>query len=226
MNRERTSQDATNLLQSHSIPFSQNRLLQLMIIIYIVFWGYYAISPVDRTQWLIENILPVVIVIALALTYKKFTFSNSSYLWIFIFLCIHNYAAHFTYQQTPFDVWLKSAFHTQRSYFDRVVHFLFGFMWIYPVREILIRAAKLRGFWTYIIPVACVFSLSSTFEVIEMIAALLAGQAGETYVGLQGDPYDTQKDMGLALVGAIVSVGILAWIARRKRVKSKRCATR
>lgn len=218
MNHERTSQETTNPLLRHNTPFSKNRLLQLMILIYAVFWGVYAFSPVDRTQWLIENILPAAIVIALAFTYKKFTFSNLSYLWIFLFLCVHNYAAHFTYQQTPFDMWLKSSFQTQRSYFDRVVHCLFGFMWVYPVREMLIRAAKVRGFWTYIVPVTFVFSLSSTFEVIEMLAALMVGgQAGETYVGLQGDPFDTQKDMGLALIGAILSIGILAVIAWRRK---------
>ncbi len=118
-------------------------------------------------------------------------------------------------------MWLKASFHTQRSYYDRVVHFAFGLFWTYPFRELLTRAAALRGFWSYIIPVAVCFSCSACFEIIEMGAAFVAGQKGLEYVGLQGDVFDTQKDMGLGLAGAVISMCMLAWVLWRKKVKKR-----
>lgn len=193
--------------------------LYVMIAVFAVYWVFMAISPTDRMQWLMENILLVSVVLVLLLTYKRFRFTQLSYLFIFIFLCFHTYGAHYTYQGTPFDVWLKAAFHTRRSYYDRVVHLLFGLLWAYPVREWLIRAGAMRSLWSYAIPVAVVFSFSSFFEILEMGAACVAGQAGEEYVGMQGDIYDSQKDMGLGLAGALIAMGILRW--KRKNKKSK-----
>jgi putative membrane protein len=207
------------MMTNPDIPFSRNWPLHLMIFVFAVYWGFMAISPSDRMQWLMESLLPVSVVLVLAFTYKVFRFSNFSYLLMFVFLCLHTYAAHYTYQGTPFDMWLKASYHTQRSYFDRVVHFVFGLFWAYPVRELLTRAASQRGFWSYAIPAAVVFSCVAFFEIIEMGAALVAGQIGEEYVGLQGDVFDTQKDMGLGLAGAVISMGMLAWILWRKEVK-------
>ena len=113
-------------------------------------------------------------------------------------------------------MWLKATFHTHRSYYDRVVHFAFGLFWTYPFRELLTRVAVKRGFWSYAITVAVVFSCSASFEIIEMGAAYVAGQYGEEYVGMQGDVFDSHKDMGLGLTGAIISVGILAWVLWKK----------
>lgn len=201
------------------IPFSRNRLLHWLIGVYAVLWAILAIAPLDRMQWLMENLLPVGAVVALACTYRKFRFSNVSYILIFVFLCIHTFAAHYTYQNTPVDVWIKAVMHTQRSYFDRFVHFFFGLLMAYPFREVLMRLAGLRGFWSYVLPAALVFAFSSLFEIIEMFVALAAGQAGANYIGLQGDIFDSQKDMGLGLAGAFVSMGILAWVYEASRKK-------
>jgi putative membrane protein len=209
------------MLTNHDIPFSRNWPLHLMIFVFAMYWGFTAIAPTDRIQWLMESILPVIVVLVLTFTYKVFRFSNASYFLMFIFLCLHTYGAHYTYQGTPFDKWLKASFHSQRSYYDRVVHFAFGLFWAYPFRELLTRAAAQRGFWSYAIPTAVVFSCSACFEIIEMVAAFVAGQHGEEYVGLQGDVFDTQKDMGLGLAGAVISMGILAWILWRKKVKKR-----
>ncbi|MDQ0877043.1 putative membrane protein [Paenibacillus sp. V4I3] len=209
------------MLTNPERPFSRNWLLHLMIFVFAVYWGFMAISPTDRIQWLMESILPVIVVLVLTFTYKVFRFSNVSYLFMFIFLCLHTYGAHYTYQGTPFDMWLKASFYTQRSYYDRVIHFAFGLFWSYPFRELLTRAAALRGFWSFVIPAAVVFSCSACFEIIEMGAAFVAGQHGEEYVGLQGDVFDTQKDMGLGLAGAVISMGMLALILWRKEMKKR-----
>jgi len=197
-------------MSASNLPFSRNYLLQIMFAVYLVFWIVTAISPTDRTQWLMENILPVGTVIVLVCTYRKFPFSNLSYLFIFILLIFHTYAAHYTYQHTPFDMWLKYSFHTQRSYFDRIVHLVFGLCFTYPVRELLTRVTAIRGFWSFALPVTVVFSLSAFFEIIEMLVAIAAGQIGANYMGLQGDIFDSQKDMGLGLVGAIFTMWVLS----------------
>lgn len=180
-----------------------------------------AISPTDRFQWTMENALLVGTVLVLAFTYGKFRFSNLSYLLIAVFLCFHTYGAHYTYQNTPFDAWLKASIHTQRSYYDRVVHFAFGLLMAYPFRDALTRLKTLnnRGFLSYFIPAALILSAGAVFEIIEMIAALAAGQAGQDYAGLQGDPFDSEKDMALSSVGGIIAVLTLAAIHKSMRTK-------
>ncbi|PYI55857.1 DUF2238 domain-containing protein [Paenibacillus flagellatus] len=197
------------------IPFARNFPLHAMIVAFLLYWIYTAIHPTDRIQWAMESLLPVGTLVALGMTYRKFRFSNRSYFWMFVFLCVHTFAAHYTYQGTPVDAWLKAAYHTKRSYFDRVVHLLFGLIWTYPCRELLVRTSSLRGFWSYALPAAVVFGMSSLFEIVEMVAALVAKQSGEQYVGLQGDVFDSQKDMSLGLAGAVVSMGALAWLRNR-----------
>jgi putative membrane protein len=208
---------STPLLLNPHVPFLQNRVLQLLIVVFAAFWIYMAFSPTNRMQWLMENMLPVAAVLALAFTYRKYRLSTLSYLLLFGFFCLHTYAAHYTYQNTPFDVWLKSAFHTERSYFDRVVHCAFGLLWAYPVRELLVRKTDLRGVWSYAVSVSIVFSCSALFEVMEMFVTLIGGQAGEDYLGMQGDLFDSQKDIALGMAGAVVAMGVLAWINKYRK---------
>ncbi|ULL16217.1 DUF2238 domain-containing protein [Paenibacillus sp. H1-7] len=217
MNRRSATVSPTSSLMNPYIPFSRNHLLQVLFVSFLVFWAVMAIRPTDRLQWLLENVLVVVSGLLLILTYPKYRFSNLSYLCIFVFLCLHTYAAHHTYQNTPMDMWLKASFHTQRSYFDRVVHFAFGLLLTYPMREMLMRKAGLRGFWSLAVSAAVIFACSALFEILEMIVALVGAQAGQDYMGMQGDPFDTHKDMALGLAGAIVSMGIVAWVRYRNR---------
>lgn len=207
------------MLTKHDVSFSRNWPLHVMMFIFTAYWVYSAFSPTNRIQWLMENVLLIVVVLVLVFTYKVFRFSNLSYLFMFIFLILHTYGAHYTYQGTPFDAWLKGSYHTQRSYYDRVVHFFFGLLWVYPFRELLVRAVALRGFWSYAIPAAVVLCFSASFEIIEMFAAYATEKYGEEYVGMQGDVFDSHKDMGLGIAGAILFLGILAWVRWRKKKK-------
>lgn len=202
---------------STRIPFAQNKPLQFMLIVMIIFFGIMAISPTDRTQWLASTLPLIVIILIHVFTYKRFRFSNLSYLLMLLFFCLHTYAAHYTYEGTPFDHWLKSSFHTKRGYYDRIVHFAFGLLFALPFLEILKFKIKLHGIWVYIMPVVVVLGFSALFEIIEMLAALVAGPGGEAkFVGMQGDVFDSQKDMALGFLGGVASMGILAWIIRSK----------
>ncbi|RIE05292.1 DUF2238 domain-containing protein [Cohnella faecalis] len=177
-----------------------------------------ALSPTKRNQWAADSAPLAVIILTLVFTYKRYRFTNLSYFVMFVFFCLHTYAAHYTYEGTPFDHWLKSSFHTKRSYYDRVVHLFFGLLCSIPFLEILKCKAKLRGFWSYFLTVVAVLGFSAAFEILEMLAALAAGKGGEAkFVGMQGDIFDTQKDMALGLLGGAATMGIAAWINRRKK---------
>lgn len=195
------------------IDFARNKLLHAMIAIFVLFWAAMAIAPVDRLQWLVESLLPIGCVLALAFTYRSFRFTNLSYLLILLFLCLHTYASHYTYAGTPLDEWLKAVLHTKRSYYDRIVHFAFGLLWLLPAREFFVRAAGLSGFLSWAVPATVLFAGSAAFELIEAAAAMIAGPgAGEKFVGTQGDPFDAHKDMALGLLGTVIASAIFAWL--------------
>jgi putative membrane protein len=166
-----------------------------------------AVSPVDRSDWLLENLLALSLFAALLITYRWFQFSNLSYLLIALFMTLHAIGAHYTYSKVPFGFWLKEAFDLSRNHFDRIVHFAFGLLLAYPVREMLIRLAGVRGFWTYYMPISMMLALSAFFEVLESwVAQIVNPELGNAYLGTQGDVWDAQKDMTVAFGGALLTV--------------------
>jgi putative membrane protein len=153
----------------------------------------------------------------LAATYRRFPLSRTSYLLIFLFLCLHTVGAHYTYSEVPYDAWWSALFGTtlngqlgwQRNNFDRVLHFAYGLLLVYPVRELFLRVAGVRGFWGYFLPFDLTMSTSMIYELIEWGAAVVfGGELGQSYLGTQGDEWDAHWDMALASLGAAVSIGI------------------
>jgi putative membrane protein len=189
-------------------------------------WIALAIAPLHRDDWLLENALLVAACAALALTYQRFPFSRISYTTIFIFLCLHTIGAHYTYAEVPYDDWCRSltghSFNElvgwQRNNFDRVVHFCYGLLLAYPIREVFLRIAGVRGFWGYFLPLDLTMSTSALYELIEWGAAeIFGGDLGAAYLGTQGDVWDAHKDMALASLGALVALSVVAWINSRLR---------
>jgi len=195
--------------------------LLMLSVIYIIWWMILAIDPVDRADWALENALVVLAVILLGVTWKRVPLSRISYTAIFLFLCIHEVGAHYTYSQTPYDRWffnlfgfsLNEALGFERNHFDRFAHLSYGLLLAYPVREIFIRVARVRGFWGYFLPVSLTMSTSALFELFEWGAAeLFGGDLGIAYLGTQGDVWDAQKDMAMATLGAIFTMIVTALI--------------
>lgn len=203
------------------VPFPRNRPLHLMIAAFVVLFALTAISPTSRTQWYANAAPLALFALALAFSYRQYRFSTLSYLLMFVFCCLHLYAVHYSYEHTPFDHWLKSAFHTKRSYYDRVVHGGFGLTFAYPIREIVLAKMKVHPFWAYALPLIVILGFGGLFEIGEWLAAAIAGPGGEAeFVGLQGDVFDTQKDMLLGLIGGLAgvgSIGLAVWLRRRRR---------
>jgi putative membrane protein len=182
--------------------------------LFAVIWLLLAIRPRHPADWALENALVVLAVLVLALAHRRFALSRLSYTLIFVFLCFHAIGAHYTYSEVPYDAWataltgrsLNAALGWQRNNFDRIAHFVYGLLLMYPVREVVIRVTGLRGFWGYFLPMDLTISSSASYELIEWGAAMVfGGDLGIAYVGSQGDPWDAQKDMSLAALGAIVA---------------------
>jgi len=191
-----------------------------LLIVFAIWWLAWAYKPWHFSDWVLENLLTVAFVTLLILTRNRFRLSNISYTVLFIFLCLHTIGSHYTYADVPYERWtaalgfsLNDLLGFTRNNFDRLVHFLFGFLFYYPMRELFMRVALTRGAWSYYLPVELVMSLSMLYELIEWAAAeVVGGELGMAYLGTQGDIWDAHKDMGLATIGAILGMIIVAAI--------------
>lgn len=184
-------------------------LLLGLLLAYVVLWIWLAIDPVNRRDWLLENLLAVAGVVLLLLTYRRFPFSRLSYCLIALFLTLHAIGAHYTYAEVPFGYWLKDVLALSRNPFDRLVHFAFGLLLAYPVREWLMRLAKVTVGWSYYLSMSAILAQSGLFEVIEaVVAVLVSPELGALYLGTQGDEWDAQKDMAAALAGAFLAMTV------------------
>lgn len=191
----------------------------LLLFIPVAIWA--AINPIDRFDWALENVLVLVFISGLILTLGKFPLSRVSYTLIFIFLFLHEIGSHYTYALVPYDDWFKSLtgstfnslFSFERNHFDRLVHFCYGLLLAYPIREVFIRIGKVKGFWSYFLPLDLTMSTSMLYELVEWaVAELFGGELGAAYLGTQGDIWDAHKDMALASLGALIAMSVVAAI--------------
>lgn len=197
------------------------RYLLLLAVAFGVWWVALAIAPMHRDDWALENVLVVACIVALAATYRHWPLSPASYTLLFVFLCVHEIGAHYTYSEVPYDAWfqsvagisLNSLMGWERNHFDRLGHFLYGLLLAYPLREIVLRATGVRGFWSYFFPVESIVASSALYEMFEWAAAAyFGGDLGVAYLGTQGDVWDAQRDMVLASLGALLAMlGAAAW---------------
>ena len=190
-------------------PFQSNRLLQGFILWLILLWIITAINPLYPSDWLLENLLVFIWGAILIVSYRWFRFSNLSYGLFTVFLSLHLVGAHYTYSETPFGFWLQDLFDFERNHYDRIVHFAFGLLLAYPMREILLRRSGVGSGWAYFLTINCVLAFSAVYEVLEVIAAMIVSpELGNAYLGTQGDEWDAQKDAFLALLGSIIAMSV------------------
>jgi putative membrane protein len=197
------------------IAIPHGRYLALLLFPFLAECTFLAFNVFDRKDWLLENVLVVAALILLVTTYRKFPLSRISYSLIFLFLAIHEIGAHYTYAEVPYDQWFSAltghGFNElvgwQRNNFDRVVHFSYGLLLAYPLREFYFRIANAEGFWGYFLPLDFVMSTSMIYELVEWaVAEVFGGELGMAYLGTQGDVWDAHKDMGLASLGALIAM--------------------
>ncbi len=166
-------------------------------------------------NWWLENALVFISLGVLFAAYKKYQFSDLSSLFMFIFLCLHIYGAKYTYAENPFGYWLMEYFDTARNHYDRIVHFSFGFLLAYPMRELFLSWLKFPKWVAWALPVEVTLSISAFYELIEWgIADIFFQEQGIAFLGTQGDPWDAQKDIFLATLGAILATSLVSLIKK------------
>jgi len=200
---------------------AHRRFCLILTLLFAAVWILLAIEPHDRSDWALENVLVVAAGFALFFSYKHLLLSRISYAMIFVFLCLHALGSHWTYSLVPYDQAFElisgQSFNElvgwQRNQYDRIVHFAYGLLLAYPIRELFLRVAQVKGFWGYFLPVVLTMASSMIYELVEWAAAeVFASELGIAFVGAQGDIWDAQKDMWLATLGALISMAVTAVI--------------
>jgi putative membrane protein len=170
-----------------------------------------AVHPKDLFTWLLE-VAPILIgVPILVATRRRFPLTPLAYRLLFVHALILMLGGHYTYAEVPLGFWVRDALGLARNHYDRLGHFAQGFVPAILAREILLRRSPLRpGRWLFFL-VSCVcLAISACYEFVEWWTALLTGDSATAFLGTQGDPWDTQWDMFLALVGALTAQATLA----------------
>lgn len=194
-----------------------NRFVQILAGCYALLWTLLAIHPVDRGDWFLENLLVFVTAAVLVRTYRNFQFSNLSYALFALFLALHAVGAHYTYAKVPAGFWMEDWLHLDRNHFDRVIHFGFGVLLVYPMQDLLRRAVGVRANWVPWLGLAIIIAMSSFFEILEaIIAQIVHPDLGAAYLGTQGDIWDAQKDMVAAIFGGILATVAIGVVRRRR----------
>ncbi len=193
----------------------------LFSVVLIFCWS--ALKPHDYFTWFLE-VLPVIIgIIVLLLTYKRFTFSNLLYFLIALHMIILMVGGHYTYAQVPLFNWLRDLFDLTRNHYDRLGHLAQGFVPAMIAREILLRLSPLRqGKLLNFIIVSICLAISASYELIEFLVSVATGTAAEAFLGTQGDIWDTQWDMFMALIGAILALTLLSTLHDKYIITNKK----
>ncbi len=187
---------------------------------FLVFFSVFAwsaVHPRDYPTWALEVFPAAAALVILLATRKRFPLTRLSYVLILIHAVILMVGGHYTYADVPFFNWLRDAFDLQRNNYDKLGHLAQGFVPAIIAREIIIRKKIIRGDgWTRFFIVSTCLAISAFYELIEWGVALLAGAESEAFLATQGYVWDTQSDMAMALVGALLALILLERVHDRQ----------
>jgi len=191
-----------------------------LLVIGAVLLVWSGINPADRTTWILE-VFPIFIAVPLLVaTAHRFPLTPLAYRLIFVHALILMLGGHYTYAQVPLGFWMQRVFGFSRNHYDRIGHLAQGFVPAIIAREVLIRRSPLRpGKWLFVIVLCVCLAISACYEFIEWWSALVGGSAADAFLGTQGDPFDTQADMLMALIGAFAAQVLLARVHDRQIAK-------
>lgn len=191
------------------MKFSARLHLTLLLSLVILFiWS--AIHPRDWFTWTLEVAPVVAAVVVLLVIYRHFRFTPMAYILIWLHAVVLLVGGHYTYAQVPLFDWLSEWLGLERNHYDRLGHFMQGFCPAILAREVLLRASVVRrGGWLFGAVICFCLALSAFYELIEWWVAAATGSAADSFLGTQGDPWDTQWDMCLALIGAVAAQATL-----------------
>jgi len=180
------------------------RIFIILFFIGLIVSGMY---PHDYFTWILEVFPGIIGFIVLMFSFKRFRFTDFTYIFILIHCYILFIGGHYTYAEVPLFDWIKELFHQSRNNYDKVGHFAQGFIPAMVVRELFVRLEIVkRGKWLSFLCVCVCLSISACYELFEWFVAVASGQSAEAFLGTQGDNWDTQSDMLFALIGAVCMV--------------------
>jgi putative membrane protein len=174
-------------------------------------------APKDRLTWVLE-VFPVILAVPILIgTRRRMPLTTLVYVLIALHATILMVGGRYTYAEVPLGNWFRDAFHLARNHYDRLGHFAQGFVPALIAREVLLRKTPLRrGGWLFFLVTSICLAISAAYELVEWTAAATTGSAADAFLGTQGDPFDTQKDMLFAGIGAIVGQLSLAGVQDRQ----------
>lgn len=182
---------------------------KLMLGVFIVVLIWSAIKPYSFITWLPEALPAIVMVVGFGLTYNKYRLSNFAYFVIFIHIIIILIGSKYTYERNPLFNYLMERYNLNRNYYDRVGHFAQGFTPAIVAKEILLKEGYLkRSKIFYYILMSIVLAISAFYELIEFATSKITGIPGYIILSYQGDEWDTQWDMTMALIGGIIALAL------------------
>ncbi|HZN54156.1 MAG TPA: DUF2238 domain-containing protein [Candidatus Polarisedimenticolaceae bacterium] len=195
----------------------RERVPPALLIVLAAVFAWSALGPADRLTWALE-VFPIVIAVPLLVaTRRRFPLTTLAYVLIACHAAILMVGGRYTYAEVPLFNWIRDGLHLARNPYDRVGHFAQGFVPAIVAREVLLRKSPLRrGGWLFFLVTCVCLAISAVYELIEWTAAAASGSAADAFLGTQGDPWDTQKDMLLAGIGAVVAQLLLSRIHDRQ----------
>ncbi len=196
-------------------------LYSAAVIALLALSGY---KPFDLATWVMEVAPVVIVLVVLWVSHRRFPLTPLLYALIFIHAVVLMLGGHYSYARVPLGDWMREWLQLARNPYDGIGHFAQGFIPAIAARELLLRHTGLqRGAWLAVVIVLACLGVSAVYELIEWGAAVALGQGAEEFLGTQGDPWDTQKDMALAGVGAIAALALLSrWHDRQLAALSAR----
>jgi putative membrane protein len=200
-------------------PPVRRRLPPVLLGGFAVVLALSAWRPYDPLTWLLEVAPALLAAPLLIATYRRFPLTDLAYCLVFAQACILALGGHYTYARVPLGEWMRSAFHLARNHYDRIGHFAQGVVPALVARELLRRRTPLPpGGWLATLCVAVALAVSALYELVEWGVSAASGSAGDAFLGTQGDVWDTQWDMFMAMIGAIVSQLLLSRVHDRQLV--------
>jgi putative membrane protein len=173
--------------------------------------------PYELLTWAMEVAPVVIVLVVLWASHRRFPLTPLLYALIFVHAIVLMLGGHYSYARVPLGDWMQGAFGLARNPYDGIGHFAQGFIPAIAARELLLRHTRLeRGGWLFVVVTAVCLAISALYELIEWGAAVALGQGAEEFLGTQGDPWDTQKDMALAWLGAMAAQLLLARVHDRQ----------
>lgn len=200
-----------------------DRFQRLLFLLFLVFFVGSCVAPPYLEFLLMQHVPTVLAAFLLAYLSNRFVISRLSFSSIIVFLGLHTLGARYLYSYVPYDVWsqhllginISESFGFQRNHYDRLVHFSFGLLLAVPIQEIERRYLRLSVALSSVLAIECIIATSASYELIEwLVAIVFTPDWADQFLGQQGDMFDAQKDMALAMAGAVVSISLLAAMSR------------